>query len=49
MRLVDQLPSHDDLLLRGSDEEHDEAPTEDERENLHDDWYWDRYFQALVY
>lgn len=49
MRLVDQLPNHDDMLLRGSDEEPEPPLTRQERDQQYDDWYWDRYFHALVY
>lgn len=49
MRLVDQLPAHDDMLLRGSAEEIDAPPTDQERDQQYADWYWDRHFHALVY
>lgn len=49
MRLVDQLQNHDDMLLRGSDDGYDEPLTDEERDQQYNDWYWDRYFQALVY
>ena len=49
MRLVDQLPNHDEMLLSGSGEERDEPLTDEERDQKSDDWYWDRYFHALVY
>lgn len=49
MRLVDKLPNHDEMLLRGSSEESVEPLTQPDRDRQYDDWYWDRYFQALVY
>jgi hypothetical protein len=49
MRLVDQLPQHNDMLLRGSDEGTVEPLTDQERDQQYADWYWDRYFHALVY
>jgi hypothetical protein len=49
VKLVDQLPNHDEMLLRGSAEESDEPLSQQEHDQQYDDWYWDRYFRALVY
>lgn len=49
MPIVDQIPNHDDRLLRGSDQEPEPPLTKEEQDQKYNDWYWDRLINAFVY